>query len=76
MNNKRREVIRKLIAKTEQLKAEVEKVHNEEEDAFDAMGDGLQNTLRGMRSEDAVDSLDEAVELFDEIIDSLNNAAL
>lgn len=75
MNKERRKTIHELVDKVNKLKAEVEKVYNAEEEAYDNMGDGLQNTMRGWKSEDAVDSLSEAVELFDEIIENLESAA-
>lgn len=76
MNKERRKIIYELIDKANKLKAEVEKVHDAEETAYDNMGDGLQNTMRGWQSEDAVDNLSEAVDLFDDIIEYLESAAV
>ena len=46
---------------------------SEEQDAFDNMPEGLQNSYRGMCSEDAIDNMEEASEKLDEVIELLNN---
>lgn len=46
---------------------------NEEQDAFDNMPEGLQGSYRGMCSEDAIDSMEEASEKIDEAIELLND---
>lgn len=45
---------------------------NEEQDAFDNMPEGLQSSYRGMCSEDAIDSMEEASDKLDEVIELLN----
>lgn len=42
---------------------------NEEQDAFDNMPEGLQNSYRGMCSEDAIDSMEGASDKLDEEIE-------
>lgn len=46
---------------------------SEEQDAFDNMPEGLQSSYRGMCSEDAIDSMEEASEKLDEVIELLND---
>lgn len=46
---------------------------NEEQDAFDNMPEGLQSSYRGMCSEDAIDSMEEASDKLDEVIELLND---
>lgn len=46
---------------------------SEEQDTFDNMPEGLQSSYRGMCSEDAIDSMEEASEKLDEVIELLNN---
>lgn len=46
---------------------------SEEQDAFDNMPEGLQSSLRGMCSEDAIDNMEEASEKLDEVVELLND---
>ena len=61
-NKDRKEASKKLSA-----------ILNEEQDAFDNMPEGLQSSYRGMCSEDAIDSMEEASEKLDEVIELLND---
>lgn len=79
MNNSRRRRIRELKTQIDfankQLKEASKKLSsilNEEHDAFDNMPDGLQSSYRGMCSEDAIDSMEEANDKLDEVIELLN----
>lgn len=80
MNKQRREKIRQLktqidLFKTDLKKAssELSSILNEEQDAFDNMPEGLQSSYRGMCSEDVIDSMEEASEKLDEVIELLND---
>ena len=55
------------------VSSELSSILNEEQDAFDNMPEGLQSSYRGMCSEDAIDSIEEASEKFDEAIELLND---
>lgn len=46
---------------------------SEEQDAFDNMPEGLQSSYRGMCSEDAIDSMEEACEKLEEVIELLSD---
>lgn len=46
---------------------------NDEQNAFDNMPDGLQSSYRGMCSEDAIDSIEEASDKLDEVIELLSD---
>ena len=79
MNKQRREKINKLKirsqstqAELKQLSSELSSILNEEQDTFDNMPEGLQSSYRGMCSEDAIDSMEEASEKLDEIMELLN----
>ena len=77
MNKQRREKILKGkldFAKTElkQLSSELSSILNEEQDTFDNMPEELQSSYRGMCSEDAIDSMEEASDKLDEVIELLN----
>lgn len=80
MNKQRREKINKLKirfqstqAELKQLSSELSSILSEEQDAFDNMPEGLQCSYRGMCSEDDIDSMEEASEKLDEVIELLND---
>lgn len=68
MNNDRRKRINKAKDLILQAKGILEDVLNEEEMAFDSMPENLQGSQRGMDSEDAIDSLTDAIESLEEIM--------
>lgn len=79
MNKQRREKIRQLKARFQDIQTELKQasselffILNEEQDAFDNMPEGLQSSYRGMCSEDAIDSMEEASEKLDEVIELLS----
>ena len=80
MNNTRRRGINELKTQIDfvnkQLKEASKKLSfilSEEQDAFDNIPEGLQSSYRGMCSEDAIDSMEEASEKLDEVIELLND---
>ena len=80
MNNARRRRISELKTQIDfansQLKDASKKLSSilsEEQDAFDNIPEGLQSSYRGMCSEDAIDSMEEASEKLDEVIELLGD---
>ena len=80
MNNKRRkslesikERINHIISEIEAVKSDLDDVDFEEQNAFDNLSEGLQQTMRGMNMEDAIDSMDEASDNLNSAIDNLND---
>lgn len=80
MNKQRREKISKLKVRFQgvkmelnQLSSELFSILDEEQDAFDNMPEGLQGSYRGMCSEDSIDSMEEASDKLDEVIELLND---
>lgn len=80
MNKQRREKISKLKirfqstqAELKQLSSDLSSILDEEQDAFDNIPEGLQSSYRGMCSEDAIDSMEEASEKIDEAIELLGD---
>lgn len=71
MNNPRRKEIKQLIREIENLKLKVECVLNDEQDYYDNMPENLQNSIRGMSSEDAIDNITNAIDNLDESISAL-----
>ena len=79
MNKQRREKIDKLKGRLSSVKMELKSISSglsvildEEQDTFDNMPEGLQSSYRGMCSEDAIDSMEEASEKLDEVIELLS----
>ena len=80
MNDTRRRRINELKAQIDfvnstlkELSKKLSSILNEEQDAFDNMPEGLQSSYRGMCSEDAIDSMEEASEKLDEVIELLSD---
>lgn len=74
MNDQRRKAIEAVLADLADLRSRVEAIHQEEQEAFDSMPEGLQQTPNGQASEAAASSLDDALSAFDEIEGSLDEA--
>jgi len=74
MNNQRRKEIEAVLNELADLRSRVETLQNEEQDAFDNMPEGLQQSERGQASENAANALDNALSAFDDIDSSLNEA--
>lgn len=81
MNNSRRKDIAEIVAKLadlEALKSEiqgmVESVRDEEQEYYDNMPEGLQQSDRGYRAEEAASQLDNVYNMFDDLdIDSMTS---
>ena len=80
MNKQRREKIRQLKVRFQDIQTELKQasselffILNEEQDAFDNMPEGLQSSYRGRCSEDAIDSMEEASEKLDEVMELLGD---
>ena len=80
MNNARRRRISELKTQIDfanstlkEVSKRLSSILSEEQDAFDNMPEGLQSSYRGMCSEDAIDSMEEASEKLNEVIELLND---
>ena len=80
MNNTRRRRISELKTQIDfanstlkEVSKKLSSILNEEQDAFDNMSEGLQSSYRGMCSEDAIDSMEEASDKLDEVIELLGD---
>ena len=80
MNNTRRRRINELKVQIEfannylkEASKKLSSILNEEQDSFDNMPEGLQSSYRGMCSEDSIDSMEEASDKLNEVIELLNN---
>ena len=80
MNNNRRSELKKLRKRLELVRNEISSISNDlqnvlsdEEFAYDNMPEGIQASLRGMDSEDAIDNMQEANDDLENAIDLLND---
>ena len=69
MNNTRRKELKRIVAMLQELQSKLEGVATDERDAFDALSEGLQASMMGQTLEENSDKLDEAVAIFEEIIE-------
>ncbi len=90
MNKRRRQDIIALIERAQGMKAvldelreSIETIRDEEQDYFDAMSESLQDGEKGSAAEEVISHLDAAVEAvdevdtaFDEVVSSLESAAV
>lgn len=74
MNAARRKRIDEVMAQLEPLKELVEEILSEEQEAFDNMPEGLQQSSRGEAAESAIGSLESAFGQIEEAINELSAA--
>lgn len=75
MNKDRRDRIAALVERLTLIRDEVEELQEQEQDAYDNMPESLQQTERGEKSEGSARCLEDAVSSLDEAVDYLNSAA-
>ena len=71
MNQKQRDKLNDFIGKLEEIKAVIEDEQQQEQEKFDNMTEGLQQTERGQACEQAANDLEEIVNLLTEACDKL-----
>jgi len=74
MNRIRRKQIDAILERLEDIRADLESVLEEEEEARDNIPESLMDTERYEKAEEACDNLDNAVSSFEELIEYLENA--
>ena len=74
MNNDRRKRIESLTNKLTEIKEEIELLQQEEQDAYDAMPEGIRYSERGDNAESAMAELEEAAEHCQDAATSLETA--
>jgi len=71
MNKERRKALAEIVAELQalpdlsEIKDRLETLKDEEQEAFDNMSEGLQQSDRGQQMEAAVSAMEEAIELID-----------
>lgn len=76
MNNKNRKELRKVIEFINDLKDIVTTIQEEEQDKFDNLPEGLQDSETGMNLEEAATTLEEVIANFNEAIDNIETAII
>lgn len=74
MNNKTRKVLKGLIDTIELLQSVITDTLEDEQEKFDNMPEGLQQSDNGMQMEAAVAALEEAIVSFDDAIGNIEEA--
>lgn len=74
MNNTRRKQLKAILEKLEDLKAELENVKYDEDDARDNIPESLWGTERYEKAEEACDNLEEAVSNLEEALEYIETA--
>lgn len=74
MNNARRKALNSIIERLENLQTDLQDIQAEEQEAFDNLPEGLQASERGEAMETAIDNLEEAVSMFDDLADLIREA--
>lgn len=74
MNKARRKQLADIIESLAPFTAQIEDIGAEEQEAFDAMPEGLQQSARGEASEAAVCAIESAVGALQEAVDFLSEA--
>jgi len=73
VNQKQKDTLNKFIGTLEEIKSEVENAQSEEQDKFDNMSEGLQQTERGQAIEQAASDLGDVVNSLENAISELTN---
>ena len=73
MNKARRKQLEECVNKIEEVKGDIENILSDEQWAFDSMPEGLQASMRGIASEDAIGNMEDAIDSLDDAISSIGN---
>ena len=73
MNKQRRTEIESVQRDIGIVKKNLQKILDEEQETFDNMPEGLQSSERGMNSENAIDIMEETMEILDNAINNLGD---
>ena len=74
MNNIRRSQITDIMENLSSLQTSIEELLEEEQEAFDNLPDGIQDSERGEAIQTAIDNLEEAVSNCEELLNNLEMA--
>lgn len=71
MNNKTRQELQQVVAIINDLKDIITTIIDDEQNKYDNLPEGLQQSDNGLQMEDAVSNLQEAIDHLDQTIDSV-----
>ena len=74
MNKQRRTEIEAVLNELADLRSRIESIQSDEQDAYDNMPEGLQQSERGQKAEEACSRLEDAVTAIEDIESALNDA--
>lgn len=72
MNNTRRKAIMKIAERLEELKTDFELLRDEEQEAFDNLPEGIQESERGEHMENIIYNMEEVLENLESAFDTMN----
>lgn len=72
MNNTRRKAIAKIAERLEELKTDFELLRDEEQEAFDNLPEGIQESERGEHMENIIYNMEEVLENLESAFDTMN----
>ena len=76
MNNQKRKELNRATALLEEAREIIESVLDEEQDNYDNLTEGLQQTMRGQYMEEAIENMESAIDSIDDAIGALEDASL
>lgn len=76
MNKIRRKELNKIKEALSALRSDLEHIKYDEESCYDNMPEGIQCSMKGEESEEAIEILDEACDKMEEIIDLITEVVL
>ena len=74
MNKIRREALQEISVKLEDIKSDIETLRDEEQEYVDNMPESLQSSEKHDTAENAVSSMDSAIDGLDDVCSSLGEA--
>jgi len=72
MNAKQRKTLQGYVESLDEIKCAIDEMAEEEQDKYDNMPEGLQESERGEAMQEAIDNLESASSSLEEAIDYLN----
>ena len=72
MNKERRKSLTTLIPDLDRLKNTLEQIRDEEQESFDAMPEGFQQSQRGADSEAAIYLIEQCIDYVESTVDNIN----
>lgn len=72
MNNKRRKELRSISSGIDELRNRLDAVIGEEQDAYDNMPEGVQDSDKGTTMVDAIDTMEDILNTMGELTDAID----